>query len=303
MISKRIKNILLWCVCLGFLLILFGCVKTPLTKLLNVDAPGYKPKTPASNDAELGKHMVGKQPSSNACFDGDLESEFFSSWSSRTLTYNHALHSDVKADFGDTIKMTVGGSKKTKIFVKLRNVQMQRLKNLFYNPKLGCELNIGESIEMNVLTRVLRADTISIKKESEGGIGLSVDTSKVSGKIGLDSDGASVWKGESLFFGHRIEKVRVTCTGIDRDLATGQGCDLNACTFVLDAIDKNLWSGTLSCRGLGNSSDSNHLQGKVGKWVSVMVGAGVSYSVLVDKRTGVGLGHVQILRYVTKTIK
>lgn len=303
MYLSQTKNVFLFCACLN-LVTFGGCAnKTPLIRLLKEDAPNFQPKAPATNDAELGRDIIGKLPAINPSFAGELEPSLFRSWSNRVLTYNHAHDADVSADFGDIFRVTADESTKVKVYIKLSNVQEQRLKNLFYNPSVGSEFDIGGKIERRVITRALKADSVYIKKETVSGMGLAIDTTKVSGKLKTNSDGTSIWAGDNLFFGHVIEKVQVTSTSINRELATGQACTLSSCSFVLDAIDHNLWNGTLSCQGSGDNNDSYNLRGKVGSFINQRVGPGVSYSIQIQKVPGIGRAQVLMYRYVTTTIK
>ena len=59
-------------------------------------APDYRARTPASGAASLGRRLLGDQPETNACFDGD-QGTAAPSWSRMTLSYEDMLDGKLRA--------------------------------------------------------------------------------------------------------------------------------------------------------------------------------------------------------------
>lgn len=282
---------------------LIGCVgcSTPLQKAIGDLAPAYEPKRPATNEAELGRHMAGDQPATNRCFYGREAKETFKSWDRADLEYKYALHGDLKADFGATVKATATIGPKTGVRVTLKDVSMERLDTVFFNADDQCNrfVDADEYLrgkDERVITRALRAQSIEIRKASETGIGLELDA-KVEATIGSQTQSSASYSGAKLFVAHYLERLRVRRREARDRVATPNGppIDLGTCGFTLTAIQSAGWEGRIDCQG-----GSRAVKGPINGFDNWNSGSGVTYAVRV-RRDGVARGRVDFFEVVVES--
>src|ERR1700743_1770144 len=76
-----------------------GTATVTLDKAIKEMAPDYRARTPANGGAHLGRRLLGGQPETTACFDGEPGTAT-PSWSKLTLSYGDALDGKLSADLG-----------------------------------------------------------------------------------------------------------------------------------------------------------------------------------------------------------
>lgn len=270
-------------------------------------APDYHARTPASGSASLGRRLLGDQPETNACFDGD-QGTAAPSWSKVALHYEDALDGKLSADFGAAVKASssAGVSAKRSASITLTDLVEDRLSAVYLNASGACTSLFAEpgTSYVKVLTRAIKAGTIEVAAEQAVAANLAIDAASIGGtSVGTSSASGHKLQGTSLFFADFPECFSVVyqkrdCAG--SAVGPGNVCDLDACSFNIAALDTGsaAWKGKLSCEG-GAAID---LGGALGEWGKAQKTApGVAYNVRVLKGSGLGTVNIDLRRWVTRS--
>lgn len=270
-------------------------------------APDYRARTPVSGSAGLGRRLLGGQPETNACFDGD-QGTAAPSWSAVVLHYEDALDGKLRADLGPAVSIAppLGASSKRSASVTLTDLEESRLSAVYLNASGACASLFAETgtTYVKVLTRAIKAATIDVAAEEAGAVTVAVGAPSTGGaSLGAASSSGRKLQGTSLFFADYPECFSVAYDKRDcADAAVGPGnaCDLGACSFNVAALDTGggAWTGRLSCEG-GASRD---IGGALGAWGEAQKTApGVSYNVRVLNGARLGTVSVDLRRWVTRS--
>jgi hypothetical protein len=290
-----------WIRCVATTLCVSACAAAGgagLGGLLDDLAPGYRRKAPASGEAELGRRLLGDQVETNACFVGREAAAPLASWSRGAVAYTSAFDARLTADFGATVQAEATTGPRSAVSVTLGDVEIVRLDSLFFDPAGGCAQVVDSADylrgrEATVLTRALRAGSIEITKSSAGGVGLRVNTARVGGSIGSETERTTTWQGTRLFFADYPERVVVRrAEARERTVAVGQHVDLLACGFTLRAVQPEGWEGDVSCQG----GRTGALRANLGNFATWSSAPGVSYSARV-RTAGVARGVVDLFQF------
>ena len=270
-------------------------------------APDYRARTPASGAASLGRRLLGDQPETNACFDGD-QGAAAPSWSRMTLSYEDMLDGKLRADFGAVIKAapSLRASSKHRASITLTDLVEDRLSAVYMNASGACTGLFAETgtSYVKVLTRAIKAGTIELSTEQAMTSALEVDVAVIGGaSTSASSSSSRKLQGASLFFADFAECFSVAyqkkdCSG--SPVGAGRVCDLDACSFTVAALDtgSSAWTGKLSCEG-GAGMD---LGGTLGEWGRAQKTApGVVYNVRVLKGASLGTVNIDLRRWVTRS--
>ncbi|MFS8065712.1 MAG: hypothetical protein ACMG6S_04990 [Byssovorax sp.] len=270
-------------------------------------APDYHARTPASAAASLGRRLLGDQPETNACFDGD-QGTAAPSWSRMTLSYEDMLDGKLRADFGAFIKAapSVSASSKHRASITLTDLVEDRLSAVYMNAGGACTSLFAETgtSYVKVLTRAIKAGTIELSTEQAISSALEVDVAVIGGaSTSASSSSSRKLQGASLFFADFAECFSVAyqkkdCKG--SPVGPGRVCDLDACSFTVAALDTGgaAWTGKLSCEG-GAGID---LGGTLGEWGKAQKTApGVAYNVRVLEGASLGTVNIDLRRWVTRS--
>ncbi len=119
-----------------------GCASSAtvtLDKAVKELAPDYHARTPASGVASLGRRLLGGQPETNACFDGDPGTAA-PSWSKVALSYGDVLDGKLRADFSElvTVAPSLGTSAKRSATITLTDLVEDRLSTIYLNASGAC---------------------------------------------------------------------------------------------------------------------------------------------------------------------
>jgi len=249
-----------------------GC-STPLQKAVKAVAPTYNAKQPASNDASLGKRFLGaflwKDGSIdiNKCYTGENSNSSAHSWDNISIAYAGSAQGDLTADFGSTIKTSLGGTSTVSSQVTLTDNEIQELKNLVFDPQSTCldDESFGKrysdgGADDDVIVRAVMGKTISITSKdsntaklvanatpvSSGGVGGSLDAS-------MSSATTSVFNGTKLYYAQEVKTYHTT---VERQIkknipVRGNTTSIGSCSFTLIGVDDVMhkWSGELNCVG------------------------------------------------------
>jgi hypothetical protein len=289
---------------------LTACASTTtvtIDKAIKELAPDYRARTPATGSASLGRRLLGDQPETNACFDGD-QGTAAPSWSKLLLRYGDVLDGKLHADFGAAVKIapSLGVSSKRSANITLTDLVESRLSAVYMNASGACTSLFAETgtSYVKVLTRAIKAGTIEVEAEQVIAAALAVDASSIGGaSANASSSSGRKLQGTSLFFADFPECFSVVyqkkdCAG--SAVGPGNVCDLDACSFNIAALDTGgaAWKGKLSCEG-GAAID---LGGTLGEWGKAQKTApGVAYNVRVLKGTGLGTVNIDLRRWVTRS--
>jgi hypothetical protein len=296
-----------------------GC--TPLQKALKEIAPEYQVKRPADGVHYIGHKLKDGQAEANRCFEGDLRAQLNHSWSKVSLEYKAKAGGDIQADFGNGIVgVTVGASGSRSFKVLLEELGVQDVNGLYIDPKGNCiqdEATRAALLALNgrpveVITRALYAESVSVSEDSSGGGNVAVNLAnlkikdvpvKIGPKITAEGETVAGFKGARLFIGYLLQKVRVTSQRGECVIGHGAGeaCELGSCRVVLGGMGNEnnpVYSATLSCEG-GASYELP--QKPYGQWTGERVAPGVSYSVAVSPApppAGTGMYKVEVTKWV-----
>ncbi|XXY49180.1 hypothetical protein WME91_55145 [Sorangium sp. So ce269] len=270
-------------------------------------APDYRARTPASGAASLGRRLLGDQPETNACFDGD-QGTAAPSWSLVALRYGDVLDGRLSADFGGALAVApaAGASSERSASVTLTDLVESRLSAVYLNASGACTGLFAEAgtSYVKVLTRAIRAGTIEVAAEQSTTAALSIDAAALGGaSVSASSSSGRKLQGASLFFADYPECFSVVhdrkdCAG--SAVGPGHACDLDACSFNVAALDTGgaSWAGKLSCEG-GAALD---LGGALGAWGEAQKTApGVAYNVRVLPGAWLGTVNIDLRRWVTRS--
>jgi hypothetical protein len=288
---------------------LTACASTAtvtIDKAIKELAPDYRARTPATGSASLGRRLLGDQPETNACFDGD-QGTAAPSWSKLLLRYGDVLDGKLRADFGPAVKVapSLGVSSKRSANITLTDLVENRLSAVYMNASGACTSLFAETgtSYVKVLTRAIKAGTIEVEAEQVIAAALAVDASIGGASANASSSSGRKLQGTSLFFADFPECFSVVyqkkdCAG--SAVGPGNVCDLDACSFNIAALDTGggAWKGTLSCEG-GAAID---LGGALGAWGKAQKTApGVAYNVRVLKGASLGTVNIDLRRWVTRS--
>ena len=289
---------------------LVACASTAtvtLDKAVKDLAPDYRARTPASGAMSLGRRLLGDQPETNACFDGD-QGVAAPSWSRMTLSYEDMLDGKLRADFGAVIKAapSLSASSKRSASITLTDLVEDRLSAVYMNAGGACTSLFAEpgTSYVKVLTRAIKAGTIELSTEQAISSALEVDVAVIGGaSTSASSSSSRKLQGASLFFADFAECFSVAYQKKDcgsSPVGPGRVCDLDACSFTVAALDTSTssWTGKLSCEG-GTGGD---LGGTLGEWGKAQKTApGVAYNVRVLKGASLGTVNIDLRRWVTRS--
>lgn len=289
---------------------LTGCASSAtvtLDKAIKELAPDYRARTPASGVASLGRRLLGGQPETNACFDGDPGTAA-PSWSKVALSYGDVLDGKLHADFGALVKAapSLGVSSKRTASITLTDLVESRLSAVYLNASGACTGLFAEpgTSYARVLTRAIKAGTIEVAADQATTAALQIDVGSIGGaSASAASTSGRKLQGASLFFADFPECFSVfyqkkDCAG--SPVGPGNVCDLEACSFNIAALDTGsaAWKGKLSCEG-GAAVD---LGGTLGEWGKAQKTApGVAYNVRVLKGAALGTVNIDLRRWVTRS--
>ncbi|WP_437994985.1 hypothetical protein WMF26_26660 [Sorangium sp. So ce185] len=278
-----------------------------LDKAIKDLAPDYRARTPASGAASLGRRLLGDQPETNACFDGD-QGTAAPSWSKVTLHYGDVLDGKLSGDFGAAVKVapSAGVSSKRSASITLTDLVESSLSAVYLDASGACTSLFAETgtSYVRVLTRAIKAGTLEVAAEEAVAATLAIDASSLGGtSVSASSTSGRRLQGTSLFFADYPECFSVVyqkrdCAGAA--VGPGNVCDLDACSFNVAALDTAgaAWRGKLSCEG-GASID---LGGTLGAWGKAQRTApGVTYNVRVLKGAFLGTVNIDLRRWVTRS--
>jgi hypothetical protein len=278
-----------------------------IDKAIKELAPDYRARTPANGSASLGRRLLGDQPETNACFDGD-QGTAAPSWSMVALHYGDVLDGKLSADFGAAVKVapSLSVSSKRSATITLTDLVESRLSAVYLNASGACTSLFAETgtSYVKVLTRAIKAGTIEVAAEQAIAATLSVGGSSLGGaSMNASSGSGRKLQGTSLFFADFPECFSVVyqkrdCIG--SAVGPGNVCDLDACSFNIAALDTigAAWKGKLSCEG-GAAID---LGGTLGEWGQAQKTApGVAYNVRVLGGAGLGTVNIDLRRWVTRS--
>lgn len=279
------------------LLMFVGCA-TPMQDAVRTMAPGYRPKAPASSDDELGRHLVGNQPATNACFAGDPTKES-SSWNELKFTYKDVLDTEFSIDLGKVVQVPadvgIKAASSRSATVILQDLAITKLNSLYINANSACVSNSQElaafdrpgGAYMRVLTKAIRAGTVTLEESNEISGKLNVDVVKLgNASVGPKNQTSRTWNGASLFFADYSEcfnvmHKRMTCS--DVGVGSGDRCNQEPCTVTVNTVDPGTstsWTATISCPG---SPPQNLGVSESGGWVQYQASPGVTYNVRVQR--------------------
>ncbi|APR88491.1 hypothetical protein A7982_13840 [Minicystis rosea] len=289
---------------------LTGCASSAtvtLDKAIKEVAPDYRARAPASGVASLGRRLLGGQPETNACFDGDAGSAA-PSWSKVALSYGDVLDGKLHADFGAAIKVapSLGVSSKRSATITLTDLVEDKLSAIYLNASGACTSLFAEpgTSYARVLTRAIKAGTIEVAADQATTAGLQIDAGSIGGaSVEAARTSGRKLQGTSLFFADFPECFSVfyqkkECA--NSPVGPGNVCDLEACSFNIAALDtvRAAWKGKLSCEG-GAAID---LEGTLGEWGKAQKTApGVTYNVRVLKGAALGTVSIDLRRWVTRS--
>lgn len=284
-----------------------GAATVTLDKAIKDIAPDYRARTPASGAASLGRRLLGDQPETNACFDGDPGTAA-PSWSKVTLSYGDVLDGKLSADLGAAVKVSpsVSASSKRSARVTLTDLVESRLSAVYLNASGACTSSFAESgtSYVRVLTRSIRAGTIEVTADQAITTALQINVASIGGaSANASSASGRAIQGTSLFFADFPECFSVgyqkkDCAGWA--VGSGNVCDLDACSFTIAALDTGAaaWKGKLSCEG----GSAVELSGTLGAWGKAQRTApGVAYNVRVLKGAALGTVNIDLRRWVTRS--
>lgn len=270
-------------------------------------APGYRVRAPANGTPDLGRRLLGGQPETNACFEGD-KGTAVPSWSRMTLSYEDVLDGKLSIDFGGALKVSpsLSASSKRSASITLTDFLEERLSGVYMNASGSCTELFAEpgTSYVKVLTRAIKAKTIEVTADQATAAALQIDVTAIGG-ASTNASTASGRKlsGASLFFTDYPECLSVAyqkkeCANVP--VGPGRGCDLDTCSLQVTALGAANagWAGKLSCEG-GSASD---LEGTMATWGKARKTApGVVYNARVLPGTGVGTVTVDLRRWVTRS--
>lgn len=269
-------------------IIAIGC-GPPLKTWVKQNAPSYTFKEPASGDAELGRQLKDRGfPGVIDCFTGLPKDEVGGkSWSKATLKYTGDVSVKLNLDFGPLIKIQGEVGSQGTAEVALEDMTTTRLDNLRFKPAGACRSDWTSTEQVfSVITRALRAGSISVTDNIGGGglVDVSYDDigAEASGKTGR----TSTWTGVKIWIAHFVERVTVSekvYPECDTLVGAGAACILDACSVQILGLDPppgNLWRGRFSCVGIA----PKELLGTLGEFLTIEPDGlpGVTFGIVVS---------------------
>ena len=269
--------------------------RTPLQELVQRDARGFRVKPIVRGEPELGSIVRSDgQADALICFEGTPRDE--PGWAARTLEYSNALIGDVTADFDNTLRVTGSATRVSEFKIVLADTRIVRIDSLH---AIGCpELvspSAGPDRSYSVVTQAYMARSIQIGQSDTSGVTVEVDTTVIGGSLQNRSETEASWAGAELYFADLLQTIRVRITrNVEEErLRVNETIDVELCGFTLTSVDREDWSGLVSCAAGGGGIE---IYGKNGEYGDVHFQGGTSVSVRV-RFAELSHGLVDVLKF------
>jgi len=298
--------------CMGF----GGCAHTPLDKAINQVAPDYSAKKPATDMPMLGHRIVTGGLDTVACYQGKVDPNTGTSWDRIKLIYTGNSEADLSADFGNTIKVAMAGSRNINSTIVLEGLAEDQLTELYMNPRSTCAASPKARAEYasesgfidKVVVRAVRAKKVTITALDKGSMRAEVNVPVVQG-VPVHVKGSSSaaddesWEGTRLYFAHLIQPFRTTLVSkpFPEISVPGSTGKLQECAFKITGLGDNLWTGALNCDGGGPGLDN--LRARFDEPDGRQTAPGVSYSVVVSPSARAGYVDVEVLKWIVEQVR
>ncbi len=298
------------------MLSLVGCRSSQIELYLKDNAPGYRPMLPPTAKDVRGLHLSNESEAkleTNRCFDGRRDDRGYAGQS----VYEHSFDESygggaaLARDFGPMFGLgeaEAGAALKFTGTLALKDIREYWMQNVFFDPAGSCaqgqrELFAGEGVEYVVITRMLRAGSVSVTSTDGTHVDLSLAVTEFEGKLKASTENSKTWGGAEIHFAFLPQRYNITLQDTHREVRTGTGLELGGCVFSLRGFDPggDLWTGRLSCED-GRNYDVHRQAADSIAAIRTLQG-GVSFGIRARRVEGKpGLYAVDIARWTARAV-